>query len=179
MKDDFIIPLNGLKPGKTAFEWQAGIEFFKKFENREIRAAEISVAAVVEKSGTYLGIDAELRGKVTLPCDRCGDDVELPVDSEIRLSVKFGPEPVMEEETVDCGEREVVYLPEEGADMDLSQTVYDFTCLSLPMQRTHREGECNPLAMKYITDNPGGSGELEGQKPEDNPFAVLKGLFDN
>ena len=179
MKDDFIIPLNGLKPGKTAFEWRAGAGFFKRFDNKEISAADITVAAVVEKSGTYLGIDAELKGTVTIPCDRCGDDVELPVSADIELSVKFGPEPVMEEETVVSGEREVVYLPEEGADMDLSQTVYDFTCLSLPMQRTHREGECNPAAMKYITDNPGGSPEEEGEKSENNPFAVLKGLFDN
>lgn len=179
MKDDFIIPLNGLKPGKTSFGWKVGAEFFRQFENKDIRAAEISVDAVVEKSGTYLGIDAVMKGVVTVPCDRCGDDVELSVNADIQLSVKFGSEPVAEEEIVVSEGRETVYLPEDGADMDMSQTIYDFACLSLPMQKVHGEGGCNPDALRYLAGSEDAADNAGERGDENNPFAVLKGLYDN
>ena len=83
MKDAFIIPLNGLKQGRTRFSWKAGAEFFRNFDNKDIKDAEILVDVEVEKSGTYLGIDAVVSGNLTVACDRCGADVSLPVRSRI------------------------------------------------------------------------------------------------
>ena len=54
MTDEFIIPLNGLKPGRTSFSWHAGMEFFKKFGNADIIDADIVVRAEVEKGLAYL-----------------------------------------------------------------------------------------------------------------------------
>lgn len=179
MKDEFIIPLNGLKPGRTSFSWHVGTEFFRRFENTEIIDADIVADVVAEKSGSYLGVDCSLSGTLTVPCDRCMEDVVLPVDAKALLSVKFGAEPVSEEEITVSDEREIVYLPEDGVDMDLSQTVYDYACLSLPMQRVHEEGKCNPEALKYLSGE--GKEREEDRKTEENndtynPFAVLKGL---
>lgn len=179
MKDEFIIPLNGLKPGRTSFSWHVGKEFFRRFENTEIIDADIVADVVAEKSGSYLGVDCSLSGTLTVPCDRCLEDVVLPVDAKALLSVKFGAEPVSEEEITVTDEREIVYLPEDGADMDLSQTVYDYACLSLPMQRVHEEGKCNPEALRYLSG--GEEKRVEDRKTEENndtynPFAVLKGL---
>ncbi len=173
MTEDFIIPLNGLKSGKTAFSWRAGKEFFEKFGNSEIIDADIVVNAEAEKSGTYLGVDCRLEGTLTVPCDRCLEDLTLPVCAEARLSVKFGAEPADVAENVAGEDREVVYLPDDGADMDLSQTIYDYAYLALPMQRIHEEGQCNPAVLKYL--NGGDFAEPE-ERGEDNPFAVLKGL---
>lgn len=176
MTDEFIIPLNGLKPGKTSFSWHAGTEFFRKFGNAEIVGADIDVKATVEKSGSYLGIDCELDGQLTVPCDRCLEDVTLPVSADAKLSVKFGEEPASSDETVvGEDEREVVYLPDDGSDMDMSQTIYDFAYLSLPMQRVHEEGRCNPDAVRYLH---GGSVPEKNEERDDtySPFAVLKGL---
>lgn len=179
MTDEFIIPLNGLKPGKTSFSWHVGKEFFRRFGNTEISDADIEVSAVAEKSGSYLGIDCNMEGCLTVPCDRCLEDVTLPVSAKARLSVKFGSEPVSSEETVvGDEEREVIYLPEDGSDMDMSQTIYDFAYLSLPMQRVHEDGGCNPAAIRYL----GGEAQEDSGSPEDgeddtyNPFSVLKGL---
>ena len=179
MTDNFIIPLNGLKPGKTEFSWHAGADFFRNFGNADILESDVTVEVTAEKSGSYLGIDCRLSGTLTVPCDRCMEDVVLPVDAKALLSVKFGAEPVSEEVITVSDEREIVYLPEEGADMDLSQTVYDYACLSLPMQRVHEEGKCNPEALKYLSGE--GEEREEDRKTEENndtynPFAVLKGL---
>lgn len=179
MKDAFIIPLNGLKQGRTRFSWKAGAEFFRNFDNKDIKDAEILVDVEVEKSGTYLGIDAEVSGNLTVVCDRCGADVSLPVRSRISQSIKFGAEPVSGEEIVvsEEDERETVYLPEDGGELDMSQTVYDFACLALPMKKVHPDGECDPVALRFLSGEDFVPQERNEDKAE-SPFAVLKGLFD-
>ena len=179
MKDAFIIPLNGLKQGRTRFSWKAGAEFFRNFDNKDIKDAEILVDVEVEKSGTYLGIDAVVSGNLTVACDRCGADVSLPVRSRISQSIKFGTEPVSGEEIVvsEEDERETFYLPEDGGELDMSQTVYDFACLALPMKKVHPDGECDPVALRFLSGEDFVPEERNEDKAE-SPFAVLKGLFD-
>ncbi len=172
MDDKFIIPLNGLAAGKNEFSWQAGKEFFEAFENTEILDADLNVSVIVEKSGRYFGVDCEIDGSVIVTCDRCLEDLEMPIGTEVMLSVKFGDEETSEEHQE--GEREIVFVPEGDAEFDMSQIVYDYVCLALPMQRHHEEGECNPEAMKYLA----GGEQVETEAVEmNNPFAALKGLI--
>ncbi len=172
MEDKFIIPLNGLAAGDNEFSWQAGKEFFEAFENTEILDAELVVNVTAEKSGRYFGIDCEIDGTVTVACDRCLEDLEMPVGTEIMLSVKFGDEETSEEHQE--GEREIVFIPEGDALFDMSQIIYDYVCLALPMQRLHGEGECNPETLKYLgAADPADTEVVE----ENNPFAALKGLI--
>ena len=149
MDNNFIIPLNGLAAGESRFSWHAGKEFFDSYGNSEILAADIDVEVSVEKSGRYMGVDCDLEGSVTVECDRCLDELDLPVETQVRLSVKYGREENSEDHQE--GEREVIFVPQDDAELDLSQIIYDYVCLSLPMQRTHDEGGCNPAAMKYYS----------------------------
>ncbi|MBP3562874.1 MAG: DUF177 domain-containing protein [Bacteroidales bacterium] len=169
MSESFIIPLNGLATGKNEFSWMVGKEFFESFENSEIIDAELDVTAVVEKSGRYVGVDCDVVGKVVVECDRCLEELEMPVDVEIMLSVKYGEEESSEDPHE--GEREVIFVPETDAELDMSQIVYDYVCLALPMQRVHPDGECNPDAMRHL------SGETEDGMAENSPFAALKDLM--
>jgi uncharacterized metal-binding protein YceD (DUF177 family) len=172
MNDKFIIPLNGLAAGETRFFWQAGKEFFDSFENSEILDAHLDADVRVEKSGRYIGVDCDVRGDVTVECDRCLDELDMPVDVEIMLSVKYGNEESSEEPQQ--GEREVIFIPETDAEMDMSQIIYDYVCLSLPMQRMHEPGECNPEVMKCY----GAPEESEISAEEvETPFSALKDLF--
>ena len=120
-----------------------------------------------------MGVDCDVAGTLTVECDRCLGELQMPVDVEIRLSVKYGSEESSDEHQE--GEREVIFVPEDNAELDLSQIVYDYVCLSLPMQRCHEPGECDPAAMKYF-----GASEEEPEVEEDdmaNPFAALKDMF--
>ena len=172
MNDKFIIPLNGLTAGENHFFWQAGKEFFDSFENSEILDAHLDTDVRVEKSGRYIGVDCDVRGEIKVECDRCLDELEFPVDVEIMLSVKYGDEESSDEPQE--GEREVLFVPEDSAELDMKQIIYDYVCLSLPMQRVHEDGECNPDTMKYYgAEVTGISEENEGE----NPFSALKSLF--
>ena len=177
MEDDFIVPLNGLAQGRTSFRRRVGKEFFEYFENSEILDADLDVLVEVEKSGRFIGIDCVIEGNVTVICDRCLEDLVIPVNTGFKQSVKFGDRPVSEE---DCdsdemeGEREIVRIPLSETDLDLSQAVYDYICLSLPVQRVHKEGGCNPEAIKYLNSE---NDREPKEKDSSSPFAGLKDLL--
>lgn len=78
---DYIIPLNGWAAGERNYRWHAGNEFFQKFDNTEILDAAVDVDARAVKSGRYIGIDLDILGTVTVACDRCLEDLVLPVEA--------------------------------------------------------------------------------------------------
>ena len=114
----------------------------------------IEVEIRVVKDGTKAEAELHLGGTVTVPCDRCLEPLQVPVEED--------PSEVFETELL-------------KEDWDLSQAVYDYICLSLPMQRVHPEGECNPDTVRFL-----GQGERENEEAApSSPFAALKGLFES
>ena len=109
--------------------------------------AGLRVAAAALQSGGFIGVRCEIRGSVTVECDRCLEALVLPVETSFRLSVKFGPR----DEHTETEDGEIVMLPYGEADLDLSQFIYDYVMTSLPMQRVHPDGECNEDAIKYLS----------------------------
>ena len=169
---DYIIPLNGWAAGEREYRWQADIKFFQKFDNADILDADVAIAAQAVKSGHYIGVDLDVQGSVTVPCDRCLEDLTLPVEAHPAFSVKFGEEAASEDQMQE-GSREILFLSDSDADLDLCQVIYDYVCLALPMQRVHAEGECNPDTVRFLGHEP----ENEEAGDKNSPFAALKGLF--
>lgn len=181
MNADYIVPLNGLSAGKIKFFWHVGKEFFVESGSSEILDADIDAEVIVEKSGNYIGVDCDLNGEIVVPCDRCMEDLAVPVSELISLSVKFGSEQAEASQHTGADDgRETVYLSKDEASLDMAQIIYDYSMLALPLQRVHAEGDCNPEAVKYLS-----SGEMASRADEveermgNNPFAALKDMFDN
>ena len=124
----FVVNLTSLAPGTNRFEWHAGAEFFEAFGNADILDADLEVTAEVVSHGLTAEVACEIAGSVTVACDRCLEDLVIPVETSFEES----------------------YTPESG-ELDLSQDVYDFVCISLPLQRVHPEGECNQETTKYLS----------------------------
>lgn len=172
MKQDFVIPLNGLAQGRTVFHARADKEFFEEFENREIMEAGVDAEISVEKSGNLIDVDCLMDGTVTVACDRCLESLVLPVHASAVFSVRFGSE--MPESVSSDEGRETIMIPENSSDLDMSQAVYDYVCLSLPVRRVHAEGECNPDTVRYLCGE-----EDSSAGPSENPFAGLRSLLKN
>ena len=169
---DYVIPLNGWAAGEREYRWPVDTKFFQKFDNSEILDAALEARARAVKSGHYIGVDLDIEGHVTVPCDRCLEDLTLPVEAHPAFSVKFGEEAASEDQMQE-GSREILFLSDSDADLDLRQVIYDYVCLALPMQRVHAEGECNPDTTRFLGHEP----EDEEAGTENSPFAALKGLF--
>ena len=169
MKEDFVIELDGLKAGKRELQWHADGKFFGDFENSEILDADLDIGTCVEKIGERILVDSAVKGSVTVACDRCLADLKMGVDLEIALEIVFSDAAASSE-----GERETVLLPRDEEGFDMGQVIYDYVCTSLPVVRTHPEGECDPEVVKYL----GHPGEDSPASSPENPFKSLKNLLD-
>lgn len=177
MEAQFIIPLNGLASGETKFSWDAGVDFFRGFENTEMQNADFNVTATVYKAGREINVACHIDGTVTVLCDRCMEDLEIPVNEDIDIEVKYGTEEEDKDQADD--QTEYIYLSDEDTDLDLRQIIYDYICLSLPMQRFHPDGQCNAEVMKRLQNGVSTLNEEEETTTDNsNPFAGLKGLFE-
>ena len=171
MNDEYIVPVNGLAQGGTQFRLQAGKAFFGQFGNPEILDADVQVVVTVLKTGRTVEVDCDIEGRVTVPCDRCLGDLELPVSTRALLRVGEAAE----EDGSEQDGREIVLADTPDGGLDLAQVIYDYVCTSLPLHKVHPDGGCDPSVQRYLNVS---EPEKEISAPaEDNPFSALKNLF--
>ncbi len=63
-------------------------------------------------------------------CDRCAADLSLPIESEYPIVVKFDEH---SEEEKDDSMADVVYINRSDSHLDISQLIYEFINLSIPL----------------------------------------------
>ncbi|MBR1872743.1 MAG: DUF177 domain-containing protein [Bacteroidales bacterium] len=166
-----------MKTGKQSFSRSVGKEFFESFDNSEVLDASLHVEVTAFKSGSSIDIDMSLRGSLTVECDRCLEDLQMPVAQDVRLCVSFTRDDGETQTKGEGDEREILAVSPDDDAIDLDQTVYDYAMLALPLQRVHKDGECNPAALRYL-GKPSEEVNSGNDSGENNPFAALKGLFD-
>lgn len=133
--DAYKIPLKSLSPGKHEFTFTLNDKFFKDIDGEEFKKGNINAKVTVKKLVGSFELVFEMDGIVKVPCDRCLDDVEIPVDYNGKLFVKFGKSYSEESE-------DVIIIPEED-EINIAWFFYEFAVLSLPMKRVHPPGKCN------------------------------------
>lgn len=110
-------------------------------------------------------IHGTAKTSVVLACQRCGDELEVPVACEFRyapVNQKVKPEDLPEH-------YDSVELNEFG-ELNLHRLVEDELILALPLVAMHAEEDCriDRDAMTF--------GELPSEEDKPNPFAVLQKL---
>lgn len=142
---EYTIDFSGLKQGVYQFDFNVGKAFFSIFENEEYNDAEFKVSLALEKQSTMMLLDFSIQGKVNVDCDRCLEPVDIEVECEEHLIVKFGEE--MYE-----GTDEIVILPESEHQIDVSPYIYEFIQINIPQSRKHKKSECNPEVIKKLKE---------------------------
>lgn len=170
MSESFVIPVNGLAQGVTEFRLEAGGAFFASYGNPDILDASVSVLVQVRKTGRTVDIDCIMEGRVSVPCDRCLAEVQLPVSATALLRVGAGGE----EEGEEVEGREIVLEDTLAGGIDLGQVVYDYVCTAIPLHKVHPDGGCDPAASRYLlAEEP----VQETAPVLESPFAGLKNLL--
>ena len=171
-KVDTIVQFSGLKPGKYEYDYTLDNTFFEEFENDELREGSVDFRVVLDKKERMLMFTFSFSGIVKSICDRCLGDLDVPVEGENTLCVKFS-------DTETSDNEDVVILPETAYKIDLAQWMYEYVAVSLPMHRVHPEGECDVEMLKYITEESGEESEPAGNDGEIDPrWSALKELLE-
>lgn len=141
--DDMTIRFSDLKPGRYNYHFMLDDAFFREFENDELCGGNVEIAAEMERLEHLLMFHFDLKGELTTWCDRCLGELRVPVEGEEKLCVRFSDSEV-------CEDEDVVVLPEKAFEIDLSQWLYEYAAVRLPMQHIHPEGGCDPDMLNRI-----------------------------
>ncbi len=132
----YNIPLKTLSSDKQVFEYELDKNFFDAIDGDEVKKGNVKAKVVVRKISSGFELNFTLKGVVQIPCNRCLDDMDQEVDCQDRLVVKLGEE--YSEESDD-----IVIIPEEDGEINVSWFMYEFIALNIPIKHVHEPGECN------------------------------------
>ena len=144
LNKQYSVAYKGLKNSSFDFDFEVDDALFAAYESRDIKGGKCQVKATMLKSEQQLDFDFVITGEVTCECDRCLEDCQIPIDYEGHLIVRLS-----EQEGEYDGE--VMWLNPAENEVDLTQYIYESIVLSLPYQRVHPEGECNPDMLARFT----------------------------
>ena len=145
MVDALKLKIKTLPFGVHTVECHLDESFFNTDEQFEVRRADVDVTlTVTRKSESTYHLEISCHGTVTTACDRCLDDLDLPVDVDYRLNVEqMGTE-------LDDSNDELLIVPSDWRELDAAPLVRDTVLLAMPMTRCHEDDECNPAMLDLL-----------------------------
>ena len=144
-KNEFKIDLLGSSINGYDAQYTIDDSFFHMIDGF-IQRGQIHATLHVEPSTDFVfRFVIHSKGIVYVPCDRCLADIELRIDTKDELFVKLG------EEYIDEGN--VVVVPEKVGKIDVSQFIYEFIALSLPLKLVHEPGKCDEAMIATLEEH--------------------------
>ena len=150
-RTEFMIPFSGLKEGFHEYEFELENEFFESFEYSEVKKGKVFVHVVMERKPRMLIFDFTISGSVRIPCDRCLEEYEQPLEGKERLIVKL-------DEDYDEESDDIIVIPDKEHRIDISHFLYEYVTLLLPYRRVHgvdEEGHslCDPEVIRILNEH--------------------------
>lgn len=121
--------------GTQEFAYHLDKQFFVNMESADVHDADLDVKLTVVHKHDIYNLAFHITGTVTLICDRCLDDLILPIDVTYDVAVKYGDD---YDET-----DELLIIPETDLTLNVSYMIYDTVSLAIPLKHVHPMGKCN------------------------------------
>lgn len=168
----FEIAFVGLKPGVHQFNYDIDSKFFIEKGAQDFNNATANVKLSLEKNTGFMLLKFEVGGKAEVTCDRCGNPLKMDLWDEFKMLVKMvdNPEEMNEQEE----DADVFYISRTESHINVSDWIYEFVMLSVPMQKMCSQEEmggpqCNNEVLEKLK-------EMETKHIEHNANALWKGL---
>ena len=149
---EYEIAWQGLKPGPHKFVYDIDDRFMQAHEADEsFKDWSARITLDFDKKSNFFMLHFDIDGSVTAPCDRCGDDFKLRLWDEFNLIIKLMGEDSGEIEDED----DVIFIPRSETVIDISNWLYEYIMLSIPLQHIHPDKEdgapgCNTQALNLL-----------------------------
>lgn len=138
------VHLKDLKTAETFLEFDLDDRFFEALDGAEVRRGSLHVSVSIRKATGFFELLLHAAGTVIIPCDRCLDDMELPVDAGNRLIVKLGSEASEDDD--------IIVVPEDEGILDMAWVIYESVVLAIPIRHVHAPGKCSPAMTKVLEE---------------------------
>jgi uncharacterized protein len=143
----FSIPVKGLGYGEHEYRFNIDKSFFEQFEHSPIKDGAFDVHFVFDKRPEMFDLNFDFKGTAKAACDRCLATVDLPVEGQNRLLVKFG-----EEKDDDA---DVIFVSPEISSLNVAKFIYEYICLAMPLINVFDceslpEPPCDQKMLEYL-----------------------------
>ncbi len=171
---DFKVHISGLAHGKYEYEFSVNGSLFREFGNQQIIDSNVLVRCTLEKGSGWMNVSLNGEGSVTVECNRCLEEMAVPISFEESLAVRFAK---FGEDTEEA--EEFLIVDPSETEIDLKQFIYDCICVSIPLTTVHPKGKCNTEMLQRLKNLQ--ADEDTGQEDKDvySPFSGLKDLLKN
>ncbi|MBP6066076.1 DUF177 domain-containing protein [Bacteroides sp.] len=162
--DKYKINLKGMQADLVTYEFALDNLYFSDIDAPEIQKGKVNVVLTVKNTTHAFEFTFQTDGVVWVPCDRCLDEMELPVTSTDKLMVKFGQTFAEEGDNL-------VIIPEDEGAINVAWFIYEFIALTIPMKHVHAPGKCNKamtskLSKHLRNDSNDEDGDESAYEPE-------------
>ncbi|MDR0412286.1 MAG: DUF177 domain-containing protein [Dysgonamonadaceae bacterium] len=134
--DLYKVDLKGMQQDVQKSEYLLDNAFFTAIGGEDVQKGKVNVVLTITKTGNVFHFTFQLNGVVVIPCDRCLDDMDYPIETTARLFVKFGKDYAEESD-------EVVVVPESEGIINIAWFLYEFVALAISVKHVHAPGKCN------------------------------------
>ena len=141
----FKIDLKALTEDETPLAYDLDDQYFDDLDEAEIRGGSLHVSGSIRKAVGFFDLRLDISGTVRIPCDRCLDDMQQPIDTQLVLVVKLGSEYSEQDEVITIDEKEGI--------LDLAWFIYESIALAVPIQHVHQPGDCNDAMMRVLSEH--------------------------
>ncbi len=169
---EYEIAFVGLKPGIHVYEYQIEDKFFTQYGEQDFRNCMTNVKLTLDKKSSFMQLKFDIDGSLQTACDRCGNQLPLQLWDEFNIIVKMVDEPeIMNEQEEDP---DVYYIGRGESHLYLSDWIYEFINLSIPLQKMCQESDmggpnCNQEVLEKLR-------KMEEEARKDSNQTVWKGL---
>ena len=141
----FQIDLKNLSLSTTyKFDYLLDNDFFRQIDGPEVGKGKVNVSLSVVRFSSIFEFNFYINGVVTVDCDRCLEEMEIPIETKNRLVVTFG------DRYAETSDEQVTVSEEEGF-INIAWYLYEFIALSIPMKHIHKPGDCNEVMASKLS----------------------------
>lgn len=132
----YKVQLAQLPDGHHEQDFVCDTEFFKNMEHPGIHKADVKVHLDLVKKHDVYDCTFHCNGTLQVPCDRCLDPVDIDVDTDYHIMVKYG-------ESYNDESDDILIIPESNPYLNVAYMLYDTIVLCVPLRCVHPMGKCN------------------------------------
>ena len=126
----FQIPIIALEDKTYTYTFTGDDSFFDAFEQDWVEKGQFDVKVDLTKSALMIQVQMQITGSIELVCDRSLETFDYPLNVNEKLIYKYS------DHSEDLGDN-LFLLDRKEPKLDLSQDIFDFIALEVPMKKLH------------------------------------------
>ena len=175
--EQFKIDLKSLTEDVTSLEYELDNDYFAALSNAEIKGGSLHVSGSIRKAVGFFELLLDIKGTVCIPCDRCLEDMNQPIETNLRLQAKLVSRDFIGGESGTLTEDDVVMVDENDGVLDIAWSIYESIALAVPIQHVHQPGDCNDAMMRVLNEHSAArSSDADANQGTDPRWDILKNL---